>query len=219
MDWHHRTNAQRLPGAADLFRYWDPIFEVQLVRILPGQFYVTRNDEALVTVLGSCISACIRDKSCGLGGMNHFMLPQRMQSGGDQRTGSPWDAAARYGNHAMELLINAIIKRGGERKNFEVKIFGGSKILASTRDIGALNIDFAREYLQIEGLPVFAEDLGGCHPRKIIYFPATGKAKVKHLSSLGIAALVHDEMSYRSKLNQSDFSGTMELFDSPETDS
>jgi chemotaxis protein CheD len=212
------TASLALPGFKHFRRHWDPVHKFHTVKILPGQYYVTKQEEALVTTLGSCISVCIRDFSLGLGGMNHFMLPLKSQNCSDEDSSHPWSIAARYGNFAMELLINAIIKNGGERKKLEVKVFGGAKILAHMKDIGRLNIDFIRKYLQTEELPILAEDLGGCHPRKVLYFPVTGKARVKKLQPLVSAAIAREEAQYRSDLNRGNFSGAVELFDETDRD-
>jgi chemotaxis protein CheD len=210
-----RCNTAFVPlmGFENFRRHWDPIHKSHMVKILPGQYYVTRQEEALVTTLGSCISVCIRDSTLGLGGMNHFMLPLKNKNRDDEDESHPWSIAARYGNFAMELLINAIIKSGGERKNLEVKVFGGAKILTHMKDIGRMNIDFIRRYLEIEGLPALAEDLGGYSPRKILYFPATGIVRVKRLQSLMNEAIAREEAHYRSDLNKRDLTGAIELFD------
>jgi chemotaxis protein CheD len=210
---HGNSNALRLPAFEHFQCHWDPTLKASTVKIFPGQYYVTKQEEMIITILGSCISACIRDQTLGLGGMNHFMLPQKSGHHNSIPDKSPWSIAARYGNFAMELLINAILRNGGERKNLEVKIFGGAKILAHMRDIGGLNISFIREYLLTEKLSILAEDLGGCHPRKIHYSPATGKVMVKRLSPLMNAALARRERSFGRELSHSDFSGTVELFD------
>lgn len=213
----HRTNTLRLQDGSEFHRHWDPIFEAHAVKIYPGQYYATdRQDEVLVTTLGSCVSACVCDRSLGLGGMNHFMLPERAGHRRDEPNESAWNIAARYGNHAMELLINAILKRGGERRNLEIKVFGGARILSHMHDVGLLNVNFIREYLIKEGLTVIAEDLGGCHPRRVLFFPTTGVAKVKKVSALTTADIAREEMTYRSKLYNRDFSGTIELFDDPD---
>jgi len=192
------TPSVSLPGFESFQRHWDPVHKSQIVKILPGQFYVTRQPEALITTLGSCVSACIRDASLGLGGMNHFMLPLNSRDLHAEEDSHPWSIAARYGNFAMELLVNAIVRNGGDRRNLEVKIFGGAKIIAHMRqDIGRLNIDFIREYSKIEELHVLAEDLGGCYPRKVLYFPATGKARVKRLAPLVSATIARREAHYR----------------------
>jgi chemotaxis protein CheD len=181
------------------------------IKVLPGNYYVTPDNEMLMTVLGSCISACIRDVRAGIGGMNHFMLPVQ-----DSRNHGPedaWNRSARYGNYAMELLINAILKRGGERKNLEVKVFGGGRILRHMQDIGERNITFVREYIRTEGLVLAAEDVGGEHPRKILYFPGTGKVRVRHLRPISNTAVARKELSYRNQLEKSTFAGEVVLFE------
>ena len=213
------TSSVPLAGFENFRRHWDPVHKSQMVKILPGQFYVTRQQETLETTLGSCVSACIRDASLGLGGMNHFMLPLNNRNLEVEEASHPWSVAARYGNYAMELLINTIIRNGGDRRNLEVKIFGGAIILAHMKqDIGRLNIDFIREYVKMENLNVLAEDLGGCHPRKVLYFPATGKARVKRLEPLASATIARREAQYRSGLTRNDISGGVELFDEPAMD-
>ncbi|HFE36903.1 MAG TPA: chemoreceptor glutamine deamidase CheD, partial [Gammaproteobacteria bacterium] len=168
--------------------------------------YVTLHDELISTVLGSCISACIRDRKLGLGGMNHFMLPA---TGADEIMG----AANRYGNFAMENLINEILKNGGSRENLEVKIFGGGKILTNMTNIGLRNIQFARNYVRTENITVVSEDVGDVYPRKVIYFPATGKALVKRLKSLHNETVVTRERDYMSKLDTKPIeSDDIELF-------
>jgi len=194
-----------LPGFENINRYWDKSRGIYGAKILPGEFYVTMHDELISTVLGSCISACVRDKKLGLGGMNHFMLPA---SGGEELMG----AANRYGNFAMENLINEILKNGGRRSNLEVKIFGGGKILATMTDIGLRNIQFAQEYVKTENLTVISEDVGDVFPRKVIYFPATGKALVKRLKSLHNGTVVSRERDYMSKLDTKPVESDIELF-------
>ena len=111
-----------LPGFEHIRRFWDPAQEVVTVKILPGEYYVSRQEEMISTVLGSCVSACVRDTRLRIGGMNHFMLPE--PAGERDSWSSAVGRAARYGNDAMEQLINAILKAGGRRDDFEVKIFG-----------------------------------------------------------------------------------------------
>ncbi len=134
-------------------------------KILPGEYYVTRSEEVITTVLGSCISACIRDPSAQVGGMNHFMLPEDSSSGDGNRWLDPVAGlATRYGSHAMESLINELMKLGASRSRFEIKLFGAGRILASVTDVGARNIAFVHEYLKTEGLRALAEDLGDIFP-------------------------------------------------------
>ena len=95
--------------------YYDRTFDCDAAKILPGEFYFTGKDMLIVTVLGSCVSACIRDRVSGVGGMNHFMLPD---GGADSE--NPVSASMRYGTYAMEVLINELLKAGAKRENMEV---------------------------------------------------------------------------------------------------
>jgi chemotaxis protein CheD len=211
-------NALRLPEFKNFARHWDHLLKAHVVKILPGQYYVTRRKELLITTLGSCVSACIRDASTGIGGMNHFMLPHKIRMTECEDENSAWDVAARYGSFAMELLINAILRNGGKRRNLEVKVFGGAKVLPHMRNIGGLNVEFIRKYLETEGLPIAAEDLGGSQPRKVIYNPETGAARVKKLSPVKSSVVVRREKTYKTDLQKKDMFGTIELFDDSKMD-
>ena len=185
--------------------YRDAQLNTDVIKILPAEFFVTDQPVGLMTVLGSCVAACIRDPITGLGGINHFMLPD-----GDGSDGTP----ARYGSHAMELLINELIKAGARRERFEVKVFGGGNVLKSftTTPVGTRNGQFVSEYLREERLKVVAKDLGGIHPRKICYFPATGKAMVKLLPHAHDDAVAAEEVAYKERLRQAPIAGSVELF-------
>lgn len=199
-----------LSGFEQINRYWDKQHDTFAAKILPGEYYVTTNNEAIVTVLGSCVSACIRDKKFGIGGMNHFMLPQQRGHSDHVITGD----MARYGNYAMEMLINDILKNGGMRKNLEVKVIGGGKIIKNMEqiDIGVLNIEFALEYLHVENIPIVAEDTGDIFPRKVMYYPTTGKVKVKKLRSMHNDTVYKRERSYSNKIKVAPIQGDVELF-------
>jgi chemotaxis protein CheD len=160
-----------LPGFERLQRYWDPENKRWTAKVLPGEYYVTRSGEAITTVLGSCISACIRDPMLGVGGMNHFMLPEDGPGGGSTWLDPAIGLATRYGSYAMESLVNDLLKLGAARNRLEVKLFGGGKILTSMTDVGLRNIEFIHGYAQMEGYPIAAEDLGGTQPR---VFPGGG---------------------------------------------
>lgn len=139
------------------------------VQIMQGDFYVTdAPQEVLTTILGSCIAACIRDPSLGVGGMNHFLLPE---SDGEDRN------ASRFGVNAMEVLINGILKRGGERSRLEAKLFGGANVINALSDVGSRNVAFARQFLGDEGISVTGGDIGGTMPRRIQFWPASGRAR------------------------------------------
>ncbi|WP_199096958.1 chemoreceptor glutamine deamidase CheD [Dyella sp. ASV21] len=203
--------ARVLPGFEHLRRFWDPAHGCVTVKVLPGDYYVSQQDEMISTVLGSCVSACVFDRLRRLGGMNHFMLPEPL--GGER--GSWADTvgrAARYGNDAMEQLINAILKAGGQRANLEVKVFGGGRVLATMTDIGQRNIAFVRRYLEAERLPVSAEDLGDVHPRHVQFFPSTGKVRVRQLRGRADKVLVDGERLYLKRLANDPIKGEVELF-------
>ncbi|MBV9561021.1 MAG: chemoreceptor glutamine deamidase CheD [Bradyrhizobium sp.] len=191
-------------------RYRDPMFEESAIKVFPGEHYVTgQPDEMLVTILGSCVAACIRDPLAGVGGMNHFMLPEA--SGAS----SGWDTASasmRYGNVAMERLINDILARGGLRQRLEVKVFGGGNVLTGSANIGHRNADFVEDYLATENLPIAARHLRGTLPRRVHYFPATGKVLLLELQRTDRDALVRSESSYKSKIEVEPVGGSVELF-------
>ena len=159
-------------GEASFF-YHDHHFHQDAVKVLPGEYFVTADDMMVMTVLGSCIAACIYDPRVRVGGMNHFMLPD----GGN-------DAGGRYGSYAMELLINEMMKLGARRETMQAKVFGGGQVMHSftTMNVGERNTAFVLDYLQTERIAVISKDVLDIHPRKVCYFPATGKAMVKRLA-------------------------------------
>lgn len=201
-------------GFEDIHRFWDPTTTRWTAKVLPGEYYVTRHDEAISTVLGSCIAACISDRRLGCGGMNHFMLPEDSSGGGSDGWLDPATGlATRYGSHAMECLINELLKLGARREYFEIKLFGGGRILASMTDVGARNAAFVRQYLKSEGLTVAAEDLGDIYPRRVIYFPESGKVRVRRLQPLEATAIADRERRYQGDLARHSGGGDVELFD------
>jgi chemotaxis protein CheD len=183
---HRSTNAPQLPPAlpefAHIRRTWDAELGVSVAKLKPGDYYVTRYDEAIFTVLGSCVSACVRDRKLKIGGMNHFMLPLDRSGGHSVWAENVVSSATRYGNVAMDRLINDIMRLGGRRSNLEIKVVGGGKVLDMALEVGARNAQFVREYLKNEGFFIAAEDLGDGFARKLFYSPATGKLRVKRLS-------------------------------------
>ncbi len=182
-----------------------------MARILPGEYYVTHGDEAISTVLGSCIAACIRDPKTGVGGMNHFMLP--MWTENNSKVWSELDGAAtRFGNFAMERLINDIMKVGARRTDLQVKLFGGGRMYQGTTDIGAQNAKFALDYIRDEGLKLLGSDLGDVCPRRVIYFPYTGRARLLRLESPARAEIEATEKRYMKDMDQDEMTGDIELF-------
>ncbi|MCB1752413.1 MAG: chemoreceptor glutamine deamidase CheD [Gammaproteobacteria bacterium] len=200
-----------LPGFESINRYWDRTRQMPAARLLPGEYYVSVQDELITTVLGSCISACIRDKVHRIGGMNHFMLPASADGrwGGNEGIAG---SATRYGNYAMEHMINDILKHGGVRRNLEVKVFGGGRIIDGMGNVGNNNIAFIREYLRIEGLPLVGEDLGDIYPRKVVYLPSSGRVWVKRIKTLHKDALLWRERQYQRDIEKSPVGGSVELF-------
>ena len=201
-----------LYGFTSIKRYWDKTNNIFAAKILPGEYYVTPHNEAITTVLGSCVSACIRDRVTGIGGMNHFMLPLNKSMSNEEV--ALMSDAARYGNFAMEKMINDILTHGGSRKNLEVKIFGGGRVLQNmqTLDVGNGNINFVRDYIATENLKLIGEDVGDVFPRKVIFFPATGKVKVKKLRQMHNRTIIEREDSYMSSLDNKPTTSDIELF-------
>jgi chemotaxis protein CheD len=148
------------------------------------------SDLTYSTVLGSCISACVRDTVALVGGMNHFLLAEPSGTARDR-----YGASARYGAFAMEQLVNKVLTRGSGRKsNLEIKVFGGGLISGALADIGAKNIEFVREFLLEEGYAVVKEDVGGTFARRVMFKPHSGRAFVKRLEGIAVAAVVEEEM-------------------------
>ena len=200
-----------LPGFENINRYWDKQHDIQAAKILPGEYYVTNYNELVTTVLGSCVSACIRDRVFGIGGMNHFMLP--LSEGKGWGGASDFTSTAtRFGNYAMEHMINDILKHGGHKKQLEAKIFGGGRMMDAQTDIGRTNIDFVCGYLKTEGIPVLAQDVGDIYPRKVIYFPESGKVRVKKLKSMHNSTVLTRETQYRKEIVEQPVQTDIELF-------
>lgn len=205
------TTAQRDAdfGNAHL-HFYDRKLQRESLKLLPGEFYVTDQDLVLVTVLGSCIACCLFDLERGIGGMNHFMLPEA-------RMETPNSEAARYGSFAMELLINGMMKRGANRKSLRAKIFGGGNVLRNITsiNIGPTNTRFIKQFLHDENIPILAEDVLGDAPRKIHCFAQIGKVLVHTLPVVETNAVVNQENLYTQRLRQQQRAqpaGDIELF-------
>lgn len=188
--------------------YFEHKFKKNAAKILPGEYLVTADDLLLVTILGSCVAACIWDDDRQIGGMNHFLLP-------DTETSGAASESARYGGFAMEILVNELLKAGALRSSLRAKVFGGGNVLqAFTRTaVGTRNAEFVREYLDAERIPIVAEDLEGIHPRKVHFFPQTGRVMVKRLPHAHQGQVVQEEKAYCTRLAARQVSGDIELFD------
>ena len=172
----------RKPGEASFFWY-DPQLQSDAVKVLPGEYFVHAENILILTTLGSCIAACLWDHDRGIGGLNHFMLPE-----GD-------DASGRYGSFAMELLINELLRRGAARASLEAKVFGGGQVVAGmdSMNIGERNTRFVLDYLRTERIPVLSQDVGGVCARKLCFHPASGKAMLKRLTATHVSTLAAQE--------------------------
>ncbi len=152
-------------------------------------------DLTFSTVLGSCVSACVRDRVARVGGMNHFLLAEQSVTAQDR-----YGASARYGAFAMEQLINQVLSRGTRNKaNLEIKVFGGGKINGALDDIGSKNIAFVREFLANEGYEMVKEDLGGTYARRVMFKPHSGRAFVKRLDNAANASIAREELAVAAR--------------------
>lgn len=139
------------------------------VHVGQGEHFITSDPNVVLsTILGSCVAMCLRDPLAGVGGMNHFLLPEG--------AGAGTDAGRRYGAYAMELLINDLLKAGGRRERLEAKLFGGGRMFDSLRDVGRANADFAERFLRDEGIRVVGGSLRGDGGRRLHYWPVAGRA-------------------------------------------
>lgn len=187
--------------------YYDRDLATQAIKVLPGEYLATSRDVVMMTLLGSCVAACLHDPFAGVGGMNHFMLPE----GGE----GPVGESARYGAHAMEVLLNNLLKEGARRTHLQAKVFGGANVLKgfTANNVGEQNVRFVREYLEREGIRIVAEDLLGPLPRKVGYYPKTGRALVKRLPPVQQVEVGRMETLYRERLRETPVvHGAVEMF-------
>lgn len=190
-------------------RYFEREFQQPAIKIHPGGYAATATDCVITTVLGSCISACIWSPPLGIGGMNHFMLPD---SDSAQTV-----SQGLYGIMAMELLINALMKLGVPRAHLQAKIFGGAQLMQSNGtaigNVGERNVQFVENYLQEERIPIIAKDLLGRQPRRLVFFPKTGEALIKRLGDAQLTAEdIAQQRSSALRLAQRNAGGSIELF-------
>ena len=193
----------RKPGEASFF-YMDHHFQHNAVKVLPGEYFVSDESLVIMTVLGSCIAACLWDSRARVGGMNHFMLPD----------GDLADASGRYGSYAMELLINEMLKLGARRETMQAKIFGGAQVMHNftTMNVGERNTNFVLNYLHTERIPIVSEDVLDIYPRKVVFFPVTGKAMVKRLAHAHPDALGAQERGNAATVAKTTSGGSVDLF-------
>ncbi len=194
----------RAPGQAG-FYYFDNHFQCNTVKVLPGEYFVSGEELVIMTVLGSCIAACLWDTRMRVGGMNHFLLPE----------GAAPDMSGRYGSYAMELLINEMLKLGARRESLQAKIFGGAQVVHNftALNVGERNTRFVRQYLHTERIALVSEDVLDIHPRKLCYFPTTGKAMVKRLAHAHPEVLLTQaRQKHAACVDQNTRGGSVDLF-------
>lgn len=177
--------------------YFDREFGMSAVKLLPGEYFVTSEPLVLTTVLGSCVSACVRDTATGIGGMNHFMLPENPDPYSRDAV-----VAMRFGAYAMTVLLGELFRGGARRERLEAKVFGGGAVLANMKmlNIGERNADFVLRFLEAENVHIAARDLGGKLPRRINYFPGTGRVAVRKLQPRDDLLLVQSEEQELARL-------------------
>jgi len=183
-------------------RYWEPRLNAFVVQVLPGELHVTNEDVVIATVLGSCVSACLRDVTRGIGGINHFMLPNVLR--GDV------GESARYGVYALELLINQVLAGGGKKSHLEVKVFGGGRVIEGGGDVGRSNIELVRKFFASEGIAITAEDLGEQYARRVRYWPRSGRTQIQRIPMAQAKKVVATERRAASALPVGP--GSVELF-------
>ncbi|WP_414985705.1 chemoreceptor glutamine deamidase CheD [Acidovorax sp.] len=193
----------RRPGEASFF-YLDHHFQHNAVKVLPGEYFVSDESLVIMTVLGSCIAACLWDSRAHVGGMNHFMLPD----------GDATDVSGRYGSYAMELLINEMLKLGARRETMQAKIFGGAQVMHNftTMNVGERNTNFVLNYLHTERIPIVSEDVLDIYPRKVVFFPVTGKAMVKRLAHAHPEELAQEVKGNAATVAKATAGGSVDLF-------
>lgn len=192
--------------------YYDKRFGVQAIKLLPGQYAVTQQEKLLVTVLGSCVAACVFDPSNGVGGMNHFMLPSINKTANELERSECM--STKYGIYAMEVLVNELVKSGAEKRRLQAKVFGGGRVVPSfiQHDVGRFNAEFVVNFLNTERIPIVASDLCEEYARKIYFFPATGSVFMKRIHELNNSTIIERESQHRWKLSENPVVGSIDLF-------
>jgi chemotaxis protein CheD len=189
--------------------FFDSRLGLDVIRVKPGEYAVSNRENVIFTALGSCVAVCLIDQERGVVGMNHFMLATQ-----SIHSSEPFNRSARYGANAMELLINECMAHGARRKHLVAKLYGGASVLNTLTDIGAQNIQFAKNYLKVEGIHVEDSLLGGTEAYRLYLFSPTGRTQVKRLPGMqSLTALQREEQfSVQSSLPEKNGRVVLELF-------
>ncbi|GAB0114403.1 chemotaxis protein CheD [Acidisoma sp. C75] len=178
------------------------------IHVVQGEHCVNDDpDTVLTTILGSCIAACLWDAEKNLGGMNHFLLPGDGINAQDVTGGTP---SSRYGVYAMELLVNAMLRRGARRERMQAKLFGGARMIRGLTDVGHLNATFAERFLQNEGIPVVGGSLRGTQGRRVQFWPVGGRARQVLIKDDSDSLFRSEYQSFMTKPPRQ--AGSIELF-------
>lgn len=179
-----------------------PYKNTRRIIIQPGEYYVSRGDEVISTLLGSCVAACLFDPVNHVFGMNHFLLAYRHHA---HNTPIIETEEGRYGIYAMELLINEMMKQGADRHKLQAKCFGGGNVLSLREDrenrqtIGEINVAFIRDFLQNENIPLVSASLGGDVGRTVHFLGSDYSVLVKRIDQNLQQLLEKQERSYWKK--------------------
>ncbi|MEW5756544.1 MAG: chemoreceptor glutamine deamidase CheD [Pseudomonadota bacterium] len=196
-----------ISGFNHIKRSWDPTRKIFIARIMPGEVYVTRTHELISTLLGSCIAVCMLDKVNKIGGMNHFMLPAGANPKAAQEN-------ANYGLYAMELLINSIMKNGGQRQHLEAKVFGGGNVLKGVNsNVGGKNIEFVTTFLRQERIPILSQNTGASCAQQVYYHPLSGDAFAILQEQASAPQIKAAEKAYHDKINKEIEESSITFFD------
>ena len=141
--------------------------------LYPSALFAEKKPFMVDTVLGSCVAVCLFDQKLNIGGINHYMLPFWNGNG---------LASPKYGNIATEKLVEKMLKNGATIQNMVAKVFGGANQMNSSMEIGARNIEIAKEVLANHGIKIIAENVGGSVGRKLKYHTGTGQVMMKFLT-------------------------------------
>jgi chemotaxis protein CheD len=184
--------------------------ERRATSIAPGEWAVDMQ-RPICTLLGSCVAVCLYDPAVGVGGMNHFMLPNMRR-----REGGVDVDSLLSGDYAMEVLLNGILARGGARHRLKAKAFGGGTIISgiAASGIGKRNAEFTRDWLAREGIELVASDFLGACSRKVLLVPATGDAYCRRMTTTMASAqeVARAELAYAESLRKPPPKSNVELF-------
>jgi chemotaxis protein CheD len=198
VEWMHAEPHCHPDSVSDPSQLTGKDFERLARNINPGAWAV-ETDRPISTLLGSCVAVCLYDPKLKLGGMNHFLLPSRTSSGNADAD------IILNGDYAMEVLANALFNKGAQKQRLVAKAFGGGTIVSSIRmAIGERNAEFAREWLDREGIPLIASDFAGPWSRKVVFVPQTGDAFCRRMptTQAAVADVVKAELEYETSLVQ-----------------